>query len=116
MPENIVHIRRQNRFMPQIVDRLFVVSNAEICRAVNQEKDCIKGRDHRVLGHGLVSNIPMLRKYGFRGFKTGIQHDLDDIRDSLGNPNRSKLETIIEFRKIARKRWRKRIEERKLFL
>ena len=113
---NIDHIRRQNRFMPWIIDHLFVTSNAEICRVVNDKKDYMKGRDHRVSGHGLLSNIPMLRKYGVRGFKAGVQHDLDDIRDSFGNPNRSKLETAIEMRKIARKRWRKRTGERRLFL
>ena len=102
--------------MPWIIDRLFVMSNAEICRVVNDEKDCVKGRDHRVFGHGFLSNIPMLRKYDVRGFKAGVQHDLDDIRNSFGNLNRSKLETAIERRKIARKRWRKRLKERKLFL
>ena len=104
---NIDHIRRQNRFMPWIIDHLFVMSNAEICRVVNDEKDCAKGRGHRVFGHGFLSNIPILRKYGVRGFKAGVQHDLDDIRNSFGNPNRSKLETAIEMRKNARKRRRR---------
>lgn len=76
----------------------------------------MKGRNHRVFRHDFLSNIPMLRKYGVRGFKAGVQHDLNDIRHSSGNPNRSKLETAIEMRNITRKRWRERIGERRLFL
>ena len=113
---NTDHVRRQNRFTPLIVDRLFVIPNAQVCRLVNAEKDCKKGKDHRVDRHGFLSNIPFLRKYGIRGFKAGVQHDLDDIRHSFGNPSRSKIETVLGEINIASKRWHKRVKKRRLFL
>lgn len=104
--DNIHHIRRQNRFMPTIVDRLFVENNAQIARRVNEDKDAMSrefpGIFHRVYNHGIGSNIKYLKKYGIRGLKAGIQHDLDDIRHALGRPDKSKVETIIELIEIRK--------------
>jgi hypothetical protein len=94
--------------MPTIVDRLFVESNTEIARKVNQEKDAMSrelpGIFHRIYNHGIGSNIQYLRRYGVRGLKAGMQHDMDDIRHALGRPGKRKIETLGELIKIRRMR------------
>ncbi|MDI6888964.1 MAG: hypothetical protein QMC78_04655 [Methanocellales archaeon] len=86
--DNKHHVRRQNRFMPKVIDNLFTESNSEIARKVNEDKDSmspkVPGINHRTHGHGVGSNIKYLQKYRLRGWKAGIQHDLDDVRDTLG--------------------------------
>jgi len=108
------HIRRQNRFMPHI----FCLSqrNVEIARAINKRKDA--GVQHRPgpwhradIDHGPFSVLKSFRQFGILGVKNDIQHELDDLRSDLGRPNKTKIKTIIERRKIARIRWRRIILE-----
>lgn len=103
------HIRRQNRFMPHI----FGLSkrNVEIARAINKRKDAGAQRRpgpwHRAdVDHGPFSILKSFRQFGIIGVKNDIQHELDDFRSDLGRPNKTKVQTIIERRKIARTRWR----------
>ena len=105
------HIRRQNRFMPSRIDEIFPRGNADIAKEVNEDKDFmykeLPGLNHRMYRHGIGSNIRYLPRYGIRGWKAGIQHDLDDIRHSFGAQRRSKIQTIIELGRIRRKRMAK---------
>jgi len=107
--DGVHHLRRQNRFMPILIDRLLTQSNIEIAKKVNEDKDALSkalpGIYHRMYKHGLGSNIEYLFRYGLRGLKAGIQHDLDDLRHTLGTPNKTKFETIFEIIRIRRKRF-----------
>ena len=98
------HIRRQNRFMPLMIDTLLLRKNADITREVNEDKDSMykefPGINHRMYKHGVGSNIRYLLRQGIRGWKAGAQHDLDDIRHSLGTPGKSKIQTMIALRRI----------------
>ena len=102
------HFRRQYRFTSVTLDRRRRVSTSEIAKKVNQDKDAMSkkmpGIKHRLCNHGIGSNVKYLGEYGIRGWIAGVQHDLDDIRHTLGREDKTKGETVMELWGIAKER------------
>lgn len=77
------------------------MSNTEICRVVNDKKDYMKGWIIVHVDMPCCQTFSCLENMVLEASRR-VQHDLEDVRDSFGNPNRSRLETAMKIRKIAR--------------